>query len=321
MTDPVFLSEAEVYRRLDPDGCIEAVRVAMAALSQDPAPQPLRSISDLGEGRMFGMMPGRLSGSPDFGAKLVSVFPDAERPGRSAHRGSAVLFDGETGRVACVADAGAVTHVRTAAASAVATAALATPEAECLAIFGCGAQARSHLQFLPRTRKFRRIGIWGRDVGEAERLAEEASIALEVEAAAWTDARSLAEAADVICTVTSAAEPILFGKWVRPGTHVNVVGSSYAGPREVDSDLVARARFFVDYRSSALVAAAEFLRAKDEGRIGDDHIVGEIGEVLSGRIAGRRSADEVTLYKSLGHIVQDLAAVRLALTPRPRSAE
>lgn len=114
--------------------------------------------------------------------------------------------------------------------------------------------------------------------------------------------------ADIICTVSSAYEPILKGEWVRPGTHVNVVGSSYAGPAEVDNDLVARSRFIVDSRESVLQQGAEFLRAKATGLIGDDHIVGEIGEVLTGKVEGRRSADEITIYKSLGHVVQDLAS-------------
>jgi ornithine cyclodeaminase len=311
---PIFLSEAEVYRRLDYDGCIAAMREAMAILSSDEREQPLRQITPLGDGRMFGVMPGLLPGADAFGAKLVSVFPDPAAPGRSFHRGLVALFDGDTGEVVCVADAAAVTHVRTGCASAAATDALARHDSETLALFGYGAQAQSHLHAIARVRPIRRVGIWGRNPEAAASLAQEAADQLGVEARAWDDPAALASEADIVCTVTSSAEPILKKEWVRPGTHINAVGSSYAGPREIDNELVATSRFFVDYRRSALAAAAEFLSAKAEGLIGEDHILGEIGEVISGRVEGRRSPDDITLYKSLGHIAQDLAAVRYALS-------
>lgn len=299
-----------VYRLLDHDGCTQAVREAMIALSRDEREQPLRSIVTLAPQKLFGLMPGTLPGADDFGAKLVSVFPDPRRQGRSAHRGVVVLFDGEGGKVECVADAGAVTHIRTACASAVATDALARQDAIRLGIFGCGAQARSHIEALARIRPFGEIGIWGRDRAAAADLARWAGDQTGIVARAVEDASALAGEADVICTVTSAADPIVKGAWIRPGTHLNLVGSSYAGPREVDSALVARSLFFVDYRRSALAAAAEFLTAKEEGVVTDAHIVGEIGEVLGGAVPGRRSADDVTVYKSLGHVAQDLAAAR-----------
>lgn len=298
-----------VHRLLDYDGCIEAVGKAMEALSREGREQPLRSITTIAPQKLFGVMPGTLPGSQDFGAKLVSVFPTEGQPGRSAHQGLVVLFDGSSGSVQCVADAGALTHVRTGCASAVATETLARRDAQRLGIFGCGAQARSHIDALMRVRPFAEIGIWGRSPHAANELAAWArtrgATVRPVE-----DAKKLASESDVICTVTSASDPIVEGAWIRPGTHVNLVGSSYAGPREVDSALVARSLFFVDYRPSALAAAAEFLTAKGEGMVSDDHIVGEIGDVLGGRIPGRRSQDDITVYKSLGHIAQDLAAVR-----------
>ncbi len=310
---PIFLSEEEVYRRLDYDGCIAAIRDAMAALSRDDREQPLRQITVLGSGKMFGAMPGLLPETPDFGAKLISVFPDSGSFGRSVHRGVVVLFDGNSGEATCIASAGAVTHVRTACASAVATDALARPDANSLALFGYGAQAKSHLRALTRVRRMERIGVWGRNRTVAQEFAREASVELDLEVRAWEDPAALATQAHIICTVTSASEPILKGAWVSPGTHVNAVGSSFAGPREIDSDLVARSRYFVDYRKAALVSAAEFLAAKAEGLVSDEHIAGEIGEVLIGRAEGRRSAEDVTIYKSLGHIAQDLAAIRYAL--------
>jgi ornithine cyclodeaminase/alanine dehydrogenase-like protein (mu-crystallin family) len=314
---PLFLSEEEIYRRLDYDGCIAAMRDVMAGLSGDGRDQPLRQISQLGSGKMFGVMPGLLPEAAEFGAKLVSVFHDPASPGRSAHRGVVVLFDGDSGAVTCIADASAVTHVRTACASAAATDALARRDADVLAIFGCGAQARSHLRALTRVRKMKGIGIWGRNHEIAKAFAREASTELGLEVRAWKDPAALAAEAHIICTVTSAWEPILKGAWVRPGTHVNAVGSSFAGPREIDSELVVNSRYFVDYRKAALVAAAEFLAAKAEGLVDDYHIAGEIGEVLIGRVEGRCNAEMVTIYKSLGHIAQDLAAVRYALQRAP----
>jgi ornithine cyclodeaminase len=239
---------------------------------------------------------------------VLSVFADAEQPGRAAHRGVVVLFDRDSGRVSCIADAGTVTEIRTAAASAVATAALARPDARTLAVFGCGTQAAAHIRALVRIRKFDRILVWGRSLERAGRFAELMGREVGTVIEPVANGRDAA-IADVICTVTSSPTPVLLGDWVRPGAHVNVVGSSHAGPVEIDHALVLAGRYIVDSRRSALAAAAEFLLAREAGLIEDAHIAAEIGEVLLGRVAGRRSPAEITVYKSLGHIVQDLAAV------------
>jgi ornithine cyclodeaminase len=255
-------------------------------------------------------MPGMCAGADGFGAKLISVFRDPAKGGRAAHQGVVVLFEEDTGSVVCVADAHEVTRIRTACATAAATGALARRDAETLAVFGCGTQAEAHIRALPLVRTIRRVLVWGRnpDIARdfAQRMREETGLAV----AALADPREAAREADVICTVTGAATPILLRDWVRPGTHVNAVGSSHAGPVEIDPALVAASSYFVEYRRSALVAAAEFLRAREAGLIGDGHIRAEIGEVLNGSAAGRVTDDEITLYKSLGHIVQDLAATR-----------
>ena len=159
-------------------------------------------------------------------------------------------------------------------------------------------------------RRLSAIRIWGRDPGRADKAARTLSAEFGVPVSAASDVEAAVASADIICTVSSAAEPILKGAWVAPGTHVNVVGSSFAGPTEIDHDLVVRARFIADYREGVLAQGAEFLKAKAAGLVGDDHVVGEIGEVLDGRLEGRQSADQVTLYKSLGHVVQDLAAAQ-----------
>lgn len=304
-----FYGPEEVRAALDYEGCIAAVRTAMAEFSAEGKPQPLRSIFEIAPARFFGLMPGALAAPHGFGAKVLSVFADPAQPGRTAHRGVVVLFDRESGHVACIADAGEVTEIRTAAASAVATDVLARREAKTLAMFGCGAQAASHVHALVRVRSFEQILVWGRSPERADRFAKQMQHEVGIAVRAVAEGREAASAADIICTVTGSPTPVLLGEWVRPGTHVNVVGSSRAGPVEVDHALVRASRYIVDSRRSALAAAAEFLVAKEAGLIDDSHIVAEIGEVLLGRIAGRTSPKEITVYKSLGHIVQDLAAV------------
>ena len=307
----------DVVRLLDYGECIDAVREAMAALTAEGFEQPLRNIIPLGDGRLFGLMPGVGNATVGFGAKLISVFPDHARAGRAAHRGVVVLFHSTEGTVLCVADAGAITEIRTGCASAVATDVLARPDARVLAIFGTGAQARSHALAVTRVRPFERLILWGRDAERAQSLQRELAGLLPIPIETTGDGRKAAGNADVICTVTGSATPILQRGWVREGTHVNVVGSSYLGPVEVDSELVRDSRYIADYRRSALAAAAEFAVARQCGMVNDDHIVAEIGEVLLGRVIGRRSAREITMYKSLGHIVQDLAAAACVLRRDP----
>jgi ornithine cyclodeaminase len=304
-----FYDAAQVEELLDYRGCIEAMRRAMIALSSGERPQPLRQIFTVGNNEMFGTMPGELAALSTFGAKLVSVFGDPARPGRSRHQGVVVAYDGTTGAVSCIADAEPVTMIRTGCATASATDALARADAGVLAIFGTGIQAESHLRALPFVRPFREILLWGRSPERAREFAEQMSAALDQTITAVADGREAAGRADVICTVTSSAEPVLLGEWVKPGTHINLVGSSYLGPVEVDTALVAMARYFADYRPGVLAQAAELAAAREAGLIDDTHVVAEIGEVLAGRVRGRENDRQVTIYKSLGHVAQDLAAV------------
>jgi ornithine cyclodeaminase/alanine dehydrogenase-like protein (mu-crystallin family) len=310
-----FIDAAEVREKLTYDVAIPAVRAAMIALSAGETRQLLRSIMHFEDGRMFGVMPGAMGDTAAFGAKVLSVFPRNIDVGRPSHQGAILTFDPVTGELACVADARSVTAIRTAAASAVATDALARPDAGRLALLGYGEQAETHLRAIATVRGLADVSVWGRSPERAqafaERLGEELGLVVRV---ALTAQDAVAEA-DIVCTLTSASEPVLKGVWVAPGTHVNIVGSSFAGPVEVDDDLVVRSRFIADYREGILKQGAEFLKAKEAGLIGDDHVVGEIGEVLSGKIEGRQSADQITVYKSIGHIVQDLISVQALLEP------
>ena len=303
-----FIDKDEIARRLTYDVCIPIVREAMIAFSKGETKQLLRAILPLGEGRLFGSMPGGMGGRHVFGAKLISVFPENFAKGVQSHQGVVVLFDGESGAPVCVLHAGEITAIRTGAASAVATDALARKDAKRLAVLGYGEQARTHARAISKVRKLEAITVWGRSAERAQHYAREIRAELGIPVTPAPTARACVVDADIVCTVSAAKEPILEGKWLRPGTHVNIVGSSYAGPVEVDNDLVARARFIADSREGVLAQGAEFLRAKEAGVVGDDHIAGEIGQVLAGDLEGRQNDTQITAYKSLGHIVQDLAS-------------
>lgn len=304
-----FFDAAEVEALLDYPGCIEAMRRAMIALSSGERPQPLRQIFTVGDGEMFGTMPGELQALSTFGAKLVSVFGDPERPGCTRHQGVVVAYDGRTGAVSCIADAEPITRIRTGCATAAATDALARDDAGVLAIFGTGIQAEAHLRAVPLVRRFRNILLWGRSAEKTRAFAGEMGKVIGQEIIPVSDRREASSRADVICTVTSSREPVVLGEWVKPGTHINLVGSSYLGPVEVDSALVAKARYIADYRPGVLAQAAELAVARDAGLVDDSHVAAEIGEVLAGRVRGREDDGQVTIYKSLGHVAQDLAAV------------
>jgi ornithine cyclodeaminase len=303
-----FIDRDEVARRLTYERCIPIVRDAMIALSDGETKQLLRSYIPLSDSRVFGVMPGALGAHAPFGAKLISVFRDNAAQGKQSHQGLVLLFEPDAGAPVCVVHGGEITAIRTAAASAVATDALALPNAHRLVILGTGEQALTHLRAIAEVRKLSCAVIWGRSLERAQAFVTEHEGEFSFTLSAVASVEEAAANADIICTVTAASEPILKGTWLRPGTHINLVGSSYPGPTEVDNDLVVRSRFIADSREGILRQGAEFLRAKEAGLIGNDHIVAEIGEVLSGKIEGRRSPDEITVYKSIGHIVQDLAS-------------
>ena len=295
----LVISRAEVAAHLSYEACIPLMRDAMVALSQGRTKQLLRQIIDLDGGRMFGVMPGAMAET--LGAKLISVFP-AAASGAPSHQGVVAFFDPTTGAPAAILDASELTGIRTAAASAAATDALAREDARTLAILGTGEQALRHVEAIRMVRPIDSVTIWGRSRDKAQALAA------RVGGRVADDVRQAVEAADIVCTVTASPEPILLGRWVAPGTHFNLVGSSRAGPVEVDTDLVRRSRLFADHEEGVRRQGAELLKAIEEGGVDDDHLLGEIGEVFAGTLEGRTGRHDVTAYKSLGSIVQDLAA-------------
>lgn len=294
--------------------CVELMRRTMIALSEGRAVVPLRSVMALPAGRgMLGNMPGYLADPECFGVKLVSLMPHHEPPRYSSHLGLVLLFESEHGCPVAIIDAAEITAIRTAAASGLATRLLARPDAGDLAILGAGEQARSHLEAMLAVKALRRIRIWARDRAKAEAFARTEAARHGVEIETSSSVLEAVDGADIICTLTKAREPILFGDWIASGAHLNVVGSSVASAAEIDTAAVARARFFVDCRNSTVNEGGEYLRALQGGAITAAHIAGEIGEVANGAKPGRTSRDEVTLYKSLGVAPQDLAAARHVL--------
>lgn len=301
----------EVARLLPYSECIPLMREAMIALSQGHSRQLLRSILSLeDEGKLFGVMPGAMLGEGAmFGAKLVSVFPGNFDKGKMSHQGLVVLFDSEDGAPVAVLEAGEITAIRTAAASAAATDALARTDASRLALLGYGEQAWRHFEAISEIRPISSVKVWGRSPERAGAFAARLR-AGGIEAQAEPDPAAAVADADIVCAVSAAAEPILLDEAVHDGVHINAVGSSYAGPCEIDPKLVTRGRFFADHKAGVLAQGAEYLRAREAGLADESHVLGEIGEVFAGTLAGRLSPDDVTIYKSLGSIVQDLAAAR-----------
>ncbi len=304
----LVLSEAEVERLLPMEECIVVMSEALAALARGEMFQPLRSVVRPPDGAGFiGLMPAhRGAPQPAFGLKAINVMPGNPARGLDAHQGAVLLSDGETGELLAVLNASPITAIRTAAVSAVATRALAREDARELAIIGAGVQARSHLTAMAAVRPFERARIWSRTAAHAERLVAEAGAPFPLEVV--ESAEAAVRNADVIVTATSAPEPVLRRQWLAEGAHVNAVGSSIPTTRELDTETVAAASLFVDRRESTENESGDYLMPLREGAIGPEHIQAELGEVLVGAAPGRTSAGELTVFKSLGIAIEDLAA-------------
>lgn len=308
MSALLVLAHEDVKRLLPMEECIELMAEALANLARGGSWQPLRFVVRPPEEQsLMGLMPAhRTSPEPAYGLKTVCIFPGNPARGLDAHQGGVMLFDGATGELRALIDASAVTSIRTAAVSAVATRALARPDSKVLAILGSGVQARAHLEAMAKVLSFEQARVWSRTAEHAHALAAEAEAPFPVEAAG--SAEATVRDADVVVTVTSAREPIVERGWLAPGTHVNAVGSSIPTARELDSATIAAAALFVDRRESTLNESGEYLRAVEEEGIGPNHIRAELGEVLVGSADGRRSNQELTVFVSLGLAVEDLAA-------------
>ncbi|HET9624816.1 MAG TPA: ornithine cyclodeaminase family protein [Kofleriaceae bacterium] len=310
MSNVLVISHADVVRLLPMPACVDVMADALRATSAGHAVNPLRSVVRMPDNHgMIGLMPGYLGAPASLGLKIVSIFPGNHAAGRETHLGVVMLFDLEHGEPIAIIDASSITAIRTAAVSGVATRALARDDAGDLAILGSGVQAVSHLAAMRAVRPLRRVRVWSRNAEHARAFADAQAghtggPAIEVMASA----EAAVAGADLICTTTAARTPILEGAWLAPGAHINAAGACFAAYRELDTAAVVRTRLVVDRLESALHEAGDFLIPRAEGALGDDHIAGELGDVLAGTLAGRRSASEITLFKSLGIAVEDLAA-------------
>jgi ornithine cyclodeaminase/alanine dehydrogenase-like protein (mu-crystallin family) len=305
----LVLSDHDVRRLLDMESCIEAMEEVLSALARGELFQPLRFVGRPPHAAGFiGLMPAHRGGeAPAYALKEIVVTPDNPTRGLDAHQGGVLLHDGRTGQLVAILNASPVTEIRTAAVSAVATRALARSDAERVAILGAGVQARAHVRAMRAVLDDPEIRIWARNLDAAERLAA------EVEAVVAPSPDAALFGAEVVCTTTSAREPIVEHRWFASGAHVNAVGSSIPSARELDTETVAASSLFVDRRESTLNEAGDYLVPVAEGAIDPDHIKAELGEVLVGSHPGREREDELTVFKSLGLAVEDLATAELVV--------
>ncbi len=306
----LIINQSEVHQLLPMRECLDVMSRALKALARGEAILPLRPVLWLPEKYgALGMMPSYLGDIKAMGLKVVSVFPHNHGTEYDSHQGAVLVFETVHGQLLALMDSSSITAIRTGAVSGVATKLLARADAHTLAILGSGVQAKSHLAAMLQVRPIERVRVWSRNVEHTAHFVErEAKRYGNVILEAMQTVEAAVEGADVICTTTAAPEPILKGAWIAAGTHINAVGSSVPFTRELDTTAVVRAKMFVDRRESTVNEAGDFLFPKREGVISDDHILGEIGELLLGKIQGREAPDEITLFKSLGLAVEDLAA-------------
>jgi len=310
----VVLTPGEVRELLPMDECMDAVEAALRSLSGGRALNPLRQLIRLpNEGGILGMMPGYLEAPEAVGFKAIAVLAGNHGTKYDSHQGVVLLFDPQIGVPSAIMDASEVTAIRTAAASGVATRLLAREDADTLAILGSGVQARTHLEAMLIARPLKHVRIFSLERANCERFVRRMQGSTSAKIDVADSARDAVEGASIVCTVTSSKTPVVEGAWLSPGAHINAVGACFPTTRELDTAAVAASRMFGDRRESILNESGDFLLAKQEGAIGDDAILGEIGEVASGSIVGRASDADITLYNSLGVAVEDLAAATLVL--------
>ena len=303
----LVLSEHDVRALLDMESCVAAMEDVLARLARGELTNPLRSLMMPPGPAAMGLMPAHAAGDePVFSLKEIVVVPTNPERGLDPHQGSVILHDGKTGQLIAVINASPITEIRTAAVSAVATKLLARPDSRTVAIIGSGDQGRSHVDAMQTVLEDPIIRIWSRNVAHAEALA------LETHSLVAHSVEEALDGADVVCTATSSSEPIIEVGWLAQGAHINAAGAFPNGKsRELSSETVGAARFFVDRRESTLSESGDFLVAAAELGFGPEHIVAELGELLNGDAEGRRTDAELTVFKSMGIASEDLAAAQL----------
>jgi ornithine cyclodeaminase/alanine dehydrogenase-like protein (mu-crystallin family) len=301
------LNAAVIRQLLTMDRCIQLMHRAFEMVAAGEAILPIRQGFRTPDGRgLLGWMPGYIANPQWLGIKVISVYENFGTPFGS-HQGMVLMFETGHGSPVAVLDARTITAIRTAAATAAATDVLAPAAVRSLGIFGYGEQAHTHLDALLRVRPFERVWIWGRNLERARQFAARASEEHATPVGAIPDARDAAQA-DVMCTLTGASEPFLRGAWLRPGQHLNLIGSGVPTAAEADEQVIARGRLFVDSRENAMALAGEFVRAKAQGLVTDDAVVGCVGDVIRGTTSARQAPSDITIFKSVGMACEDLMA-------------
>lgn len=294
-----------------------ALVAALRAAFQQNYTAPLRAMHKIptpdGGAAIFGLMPGWSAGEV-MGAKLVTLFPNNAAKGLPTVQAVIVLFDGGTGAPIGIIDGTEATYRRTACASALAADYLARRDARRLLIVGPGALARHFVGAMAAVRPITEVRLWGRSLDKSRRAAAELATAYpHLQVAAAEDLPAAVGAADIISTVTASPEPVVFGRWLKPGAHLDLVGAHTPTTRECDDDAVIQARVFVDVRAAALAEAGEIIIPVKDGKISENHVVGDLADLTLGRAVGRQSDEQITLFKSVGHALEDIAAAKLAL--------
>ncbi|HTM26472.1 MAG TPA: ornithine cyclodeaminase family protein [Vicinamibacterales bacterium] len=310
---PLLLSEKDIRAVVSMDDLIAAMEGALDQYSAGRVRQPLRTIVSVGDGHAFyGVMPAFVESPASLGTKLVTVYHSNAERGLPSHLATIVLHDPETGALQAILDGRYITEARTAAASAASAKHLARQDARVLAVFGSGVQARSHVEAMTRVRGIEEIRVWSRTPAHVRTLIEDMGGSIGARMVGADSAETAARGADIIALVTASREPVLARAWVRPGAHVCAVGACRPDQRETETALVRDARVFVDSTAGALAEAGDIVIPIHEGAIEASHIAGELGDVIGRRAPGRASAEDITLFKSLGMAVEDVAAARLA---------
>jgi ornithine cyclodeaminase len=308
----LILTHSQVRQLLPMKDCMEVVGEALSGLARGEGMQPLRAgflLPDrLG---VMAWMPGSLAAGKPFGLKVLSVVENPGELGVDSHQGGVMIFDPSNGSPLALCEAGAITAVRTAAVSALATDQLARHDATALAILGAGTQAKSHIEAMLAVRPIERISMWSRTQATTERVAAELSELYGVPVEVAEDVASAVADSDVVCTTTSAREPILFAEMLEPAMHINAVGASVPSWREIDPGVVPLVSLFTDRRESLRNEAGEYVEAVDDGLVEAGLVVPELGELLNGDHPGRTSETEITLFRSLGLAVEDIASAQL----------
>lgn len=306
-----IIESEDVYRILTMEKCMELMRTALADLDGGRAFQPMRTIHVLPGNNLYGFMPAYLGEKDYFGAKVISNFPKNTEDGFPSHMGYVMLCESVHGAAVGMVDAMSITEIRTGAVSGVATDLLARKDAKKLAVIGCGAQGRGHLEAMLLARpSIETVSCYDINPAAAQRYAKEQGEKYRLPVIPESSPEAAVRDADIICTVTPSKQAYLKAQWVKPGCHINAVGTFSRTAREVTSELVAMSKLYADEKNALRAESGEYLIPLEEGLITPDHVVGNIGGILNCTVPARQSEEEITLFDALGQAVEDVMAAK-----------